>query len=88
MAKILSKEVCDKIKKIRKEFEPYAEKGWMCEGGETSSGEPCNAIFNNDTDGFVLADYNGGIIQCQNCDMEDAVKMADIQARITTLTNC
>ena len=42
MGKILSNAAVDKIKKLNKQFEKFANKGWMCEGGEYKE-KPCNS---------------------------------------------
>lgn len=88
MATILSEEACGAIKKIRKDFDKYADKGWMCEGGEHQRGNgswfPCNVIFNNDTDEFFRADYDGNILYngLVSTPLEEAKDMAKIQGEI------
>lgn len=61
MGKILSKTASGKITVLNKKFQKFADKGWMCEGGEYN-GVPCNHLFNNDTEEFIRADYNGNIL--------------------------
>ena len=93
MAIILSEEASNAIKKIRKSFDKYADKGWMCEGGEHQRGDgswlPCNVIFNNDTDEFFRADYNGNILYngLVSTSIEDAQDMAKIQGKIREALN-
>ena len=93
MAKILDTETCKQIRALQKEFEPYAEQGWMCEGTEYESGDrylPGNIIFNNDLDASFVADYNGKIISsvnCHNASMEDMAAMAQIQGNIAKLAH-
>ncbi len=87
MARILTPAECEKVKVIRKQFEPYAEKGWMCEGSEYDSGRRiiiCNCIFNNQTDEYFLADYRGNILSkdLKRTSIEDAREMARIQGEI------
>lgn len=60
------------------------KKGWMCEGSEDSNGKPCNAIFNNNTEEFFLADYHGNILYANtNTEPIENIKtMAKIQGDI------
>jgi hypothetical protein len=83
MGKIVTEEECKKIKALNKQFEPFADKGWMCEGGERN-GVVCNAIFNNDTDEIFWADYNGNIIDAfvEKESAENLKAMAKIQGDI------
>ena len=86
MATILSEAQCSKIRVLRNQFKPYADRGWMCEGGEHGN-TVCNTIFNNDTDEFFKADYNGNIL-CSNLtvtSIEDAKAMARIEGAIRHL---
>lgn len=88
MATILSAAACDRIKSIQRKFSKYANKGWMCEGGEHQRGDgswlPCNVIFNNDTDEFFRADYDGNILYngLVSTPLEEAKNMAKIQGDI------
>lgn len=82
-ATILSDEQCRKIKKLNKEFEPFAKKGWMCEGSDVYG--LCNCIFNNDTDEIFWATYNGTILEdryIKETSMDDIEEMARIQGAI------
>lgn len=83
MARILDDAQCKQIRKLNKLFEPFADKGWMCEGGERN-GTICNVIFNNDTDDIFWADYRGNIIDAfvEKVDIEELKSMAKIQADI------
>lgn len=83
MASILSEAQCKRIRQLNKEFEPYAEQGWMCEGSDSYG--PCNCIFNNDTDEVFWADYHGNILEAECLDTtseEDMENMARIQGAI------
>ena len=82
MANILSEKQCKRIKQLNKEFEPYADKGWMCEGSDKFG--PCNCIFNNDTDEILWADFNGNVIEAHIslASAKDAREMARIQGAI------
>ncbi len=83
---ILSQEATDLLKAERKKFEPYAEKGWLCEGGEHGD-ITCNVFFNNDTDEFFRADYNGNILYnaLKGTSLSDAKEMAKIYGKIMTI---
>lgn len=92
MGKILSKDACDKIKALNKKFAKYADKGWMCEGGEyEENGKiiPCNNIFNNDTDEFIRGSYDGQIITyvASSVGLEGAKEMAQIQGEVRRITD-
>lgn len=84
MGKILSNTAVAKIKKLNKQFEKFAKKGWMCEG-EEYEGKPCNSIFNNDTEEFIKAGYNGEILLTvlSHTPVKDAKEMAQIQGEIS-----
>ena len=84
MAKILTKTASDKITELNKKFQKFADKGWMCEGGEYN-GSPCNHLFNNDTEEFIRADYDGNILIAVTIrtSVKDAKEMAQIQAEIS-----
>lgn len=83
MAIILTKEASDKITGLNRKFRKFAEKGWMCEGGEYQ-GVPCNNLFNNDTGEFIKADYDGNILLTvvSHTSVKEAREMAKIQADI------
>ena len=54
---------------------------WLCEGNENTKGNPCNGIFNNTTNEFFLADFDGNIIS--DIEITDDIKdMARIQGLI------
>jgi hypothetical protein len=82
MGSILSEVQCQQIKRLNKRFEPYAKKGWMCEGSDKFG--LCNCIFNNDTDEILWADYNGHILEAHIslATAKDARQMAIIQGAI------
>lgn len=84
MGKILSKTTSDKITALNKKFQKFADKGWMCEGGEYN-GIPCNHLFNNDTEEFVKSDYDGNILIAVTIrtSVKDTREMAQIQAEIS-----
>lgn len=86
MGKILSNAAVDKIKKLNKQFEKFAKKGWMCEGG-VHGNKPCNNIFNNDTEEFIKAGYNGEILLTvlSHTTVKDAKEMAQIQGEIARI---
>ena len=94
MATILSDAACDIIKMHNRKFAKYANKGWMCEGGEHELGNgewlPCNTIFNNDTEEFFRADYDGNILYngLVSTPIEDAKHMAKIQGDIRKVVEC
>lgn len=84
MANILSESQCQKIKALNRKFEPYAEKGWMCEGSDKYG--LCNCIFNNDTDEVFWASYSGIILDEYNVkdtSLRDMTEMAKIQGDIS-----
>ena len=83
MAKIISKEDCAKISAFQKAFKKYADKGWMCEGGEYGN-VCCNNLFNNDTGEFVQADYDGNILKSElfQTTQNEILEMAKIQGNI------
>lgn len=83
MAKILSKSASGKIAALNKKFRKFADKGWMCEGGDYN-GVPCNHLFNNNTGEFIRADYEGNILLTVigKTPVKDAREMAEIQAEI------
>ena len=86
MVTILSEAQCSKIRVLRNQFKPYADRGWMCEGGEYGN-TVCNMIFNNDTDEFFKADYNGNILYnaLKGTSLSDAKEMAKIYGKIMTI---
>ena len=86
MGKILSNAAVDKIKKLNKQFEKFAKKGWMCEGGEYED-KLCNNIFNNDTEEFIKAGYDGEILLTvlSHTPVKDAKEMAQIQGEISRI---
>ena len=81
-------EWCDlirkRVKELKAQFEPFAEKGWMCEGADDADGNLYNVIFNNETNESLTADYSGKIISSSLnvTTLKDARKMADIQGNI------
>lgn len=83
MARILSDSQCNTIKRLNKMFEPYAKKGWMCEGTDLYGAD--NVIFNNDTEEIFYADRNGDIL-VKNClpttPYQELKEMAQIQGVI------
>ena len=84
MGRLLTEHQATQIRKLNKEFSKKFP-NWMCEGSEDANGEPCNIIFNNDTDESFLASYDGTVIGHPNVtsvDHSEILKMADIQGRI------
>lgn len=62
MAKILTQETVEKIKRIKASagYKEAAEKGWLCEGNDMY--EPHGLVlFNNDTDEVVYAGRSGRV---------------------------
>ena len=86
MAKILSDEQCQRIKALNKEFNKYAERGWMCEGGVRNA-QVCNVLFNNDTDEIVWASYCGCLIEydLKGTSLDDVREMVRIQGEISMI---
>lgn len=84
MGKVLSNTAVAKIEKLNKRFEKFAKNGWMCEGGEYE-GKSCNNIFNNNTEEFIKADYDGEILLTvlSHTPVKDAKEMARIQGEIS-----
>lgn len=83
MARILTDYQSEQIKRLNREFKPFAEKGWMCEGSDAFG--LCNCIFNNETNEVFWADYNGNILDsdCLNdTSLEELKRMAAIQGKI------
>ena len=82
MAKILTEMQCHRVKALNRQFNTYAERGWMCEGSDRYG--LCNAIFNNDTDEIFWADYNGNILEgeIKSESLADIREMARIQGNI------
>ena len=87
---MVSKEVVESYHNIMEEFAPFAEQGWLCEGGSDKMGRLRNIIFNNETTGYVSADYSGRVYVYENVDEKIAKKMADIvgRARSLLVNNC
>ncbi len=80
MATILSQEQCNRIKAIREEINaiPGIE-GWMSEGAD----DRCNTFFNNDTDGYFLADDQGNIVLSKNVRItQELRKLAWLEGQI------
>ena len=81
-------EWCDlimkRVKELKAQFEPFAEKGWMCEGTDDADGNLYNVIFNNETDESITADHFGKIISSslKVTSFKDAQKMAHIKGDI------
>lgn len=86
MAKIVQKAASDEITELNKKFQKFADRGWMCEGGEYN-GFPCHHLFNNDTEEFIRADYDGNILIAVTIrtSVKDASEMAQIQAKISKI---
>lgn len=84
MGKILSEAAVKKVNHLNKQFEPFAKKGWMCEGTEYE-GKPCNGIFNNDTDEFIFGSFDGEILltTLSHTTVAEAKKMAQLQGAIS-----
>ena len=54
-----------KITELRKKFQPFADKGWDCEGSDFVKDLktiPCNILFNNRTDEYAKVTYDGVIL--------------------------
>lgn len=79
MGRILNDAQCRRIKALNSKFEPYAEKGWMCEGSDAYG--LCNCIFNNETNEAFWADYNGNILE-SDCLESTAIEYLKEMARI------
>ena len=89
MGRLLTEHQATQIRKLNKEFSKKFP-NWMCEGSEDANGNPCNAIFNNDTDEFFMASYDGKVIGNPNITSvgtAEIIKMADIQGRIRRIAN-
>lgn len=82
MGKILSSDQCKQIRALKTVFEPFAAKGWMCEGSDAYG--LGNVIFNNDTEEAFWADYNGNILHADVTQIseEDMKTMAFIHGKI------
>ena len=80
MAIILSQEQCNRIRAIREEIRAiHGIDGWMCEGAD----DRCNAFFNNDIDGYFLADYSGNIVFSNNVRItQELRKLARLEGQI------
>ena len=85
MATILNEQQSAQIGRLNREFGKKFP-GWMCEGSDLS-GEPCNAIFNNDTDEWFLGSYDGEIIKTyvNKTPYEKLKEMAEIQGKISRI---
>lgn len=80
---ILNDAQVTQVRALQRQFKPFANKGWMCEGSEYGN-TPCNAIFNNTSDEFFLAAYDGTILSSRVTSepIENIRRMADIQGKI------
>lgn len=87
MCKILSKKNCQQIDVLRQEFRKYEDMSWLCEGSSLPNGELVNILFNNNTEEWAKADFNGLIIDkfLTTTSLSDVQKMASIQGKISTI---
>ena len=87
MAVILNEMQAEQIKALNRQFKPYAEKGWMCEGSDAVEGAVVS-IFNNDTDELFFASARGEVLEhslIKDTPFTDLIDMARIQGRIATI---
>ncbi len=84
MARILTDAQSEQIKVLNRKFGRMFP-DWMCEGSDYA-GIECNIIFNNDTDEWFKADYNGNILDYayikETTSLQDMKDMAEIQGKI------
>ncbi len=86
MARILSFEQSKMISQLNREFTLKYE-GWMCEGSDCPDGTLCNVIYNNDTNEWFKADYDGNILDCDihTVSMADMKDMARLRGKISKI---
>lgn len=60
MLKLLTKEQSDRIKELKKQFQPYADEGWIVESPDYNF--LCFFKSGDDDEHFVSCDYSGRLI--------------------------
>ena len=83
---VLSDYDSNHVKSLRKDFRPYADKGWMSEGSDAHP-EACGVCFNNDTDEMFYYSFNGGVIspRLSETPLKEASMMTVILAKIARI---
>jgi len=86
MGRMLNSAECRLIKKLREEFKPYAEKGWMSEGSDAID-RAIGICFNNDTDESFFYDEDGNVLSpnLTVTSVWEAEQMAKIEALISAV---
>ncbi len=78
---ILTRTTSEKIKEIRQKIKKIQPQGWMCEGAD----DRCNQFFNNDTEAFFLATYEGKIVSKDGDIPFEMYEVAKLEGEISLL---